>query len=179
MKKLLWSVFEVAETIVIAVVAVFIVRSFIAQPFLVSGSSMEPSFNNGNYLLVDELTYNLRNPERGEVVVFKYPKDPNTYFIKRIIGLPGETVMIKNGQVEISNAGKLQDLLEPYISEKANTADFEKKLGPDEYFVMGDNRNFSFDSRSWGPLPKGDLIGVVRFRLWPFNEAMAFTPPSY
>lgn len=179
MKKLFWSVFEVAETIIIAVVAVFIVRSFIAQPFLVSGSSMEPSFNNGNYLLVDEFTYNLRNPERGEVVVFKYPKDPNTYFIKRIIGLPGETVRIKDGQVEILSGTKIQDLQEQYISEKSNTGDFEKKLGPDEYFVMGDNRNFSFDSRSWGPLPKEDLIGVVRFRLWPFNEAMAFTPPTY
>ncbi|TSA44147.1 signal peptidase I [bacterium] len=179
MKKLLWSVFEVAETIIIAVVAVFIVRSFIAQPFLVSGSSMEPSFNNGNYLLVDELTYNLRNPERGEVVVFKYPKDPNTYFIKRIIGLPGETVRIKDGRVEISSGTKVQDLQEQYIREESNTADFENKLGPDEYFVMGDNRNFSFDSRSWGPLPKEDLIGVVRFRLWPFNEAMAFTAPTY
>ncbi len=179
MKKVLWSVFEVAETIVIAVVAVFVVRSFIAQPFLVSGSSMEPSFNNGNYLLVDELTYRLRNPERGEVVVFKYPNDPSTFFIKRVIGLPGETVKIKDDQVEIYKDGKTQVLSESYILQKTDVADFEKTLGPDEYFVMGDNRNFSFDSRSWGPLPKNDLVGVVRFRLWPFNEAMAFTPPSY
>ncbi len=179
MKKVLWSVFEVAETIVIAVVAVFVVRSFIAQPFLVSGSSMEPSFNNGNYLLVDELTYRLRNPERGEVVVFKYPNDPSTFFIKRVIGLPGETVKIKDDQVEIYKDGKTQVLSESYILQKTDVADFEKVLGPDEYFVMGDNRNFSFDSRSWGPLPKNDLVGVVRFRLWPFNEAMAFTPPSY
>ncbi len=179
MKKFLWSVFEVAETIVIAVAAVFVVRTFIAQPFLVSGSSMEPGFNNGNYLLVDELTYRLRNPERGEVVVFKYPKDPNSYFIKRIIGLPGETVKIEDGRVEVLSDGESQVLREPYILQKTNAAYFEKTLGPDEYFVMGDNRNFSFDSRSWGPLPKEDIVGVARFRLWPFNEAMAFTPPAY
>ena len=179
MKKILWSVFEVAETIVIAVVAVFIVRSFIAQPFLVSGSSMEPSFNNGNYLLVDELTYHFRNPERGEVIVFKYPKDPSTFFIKRVIGLPGETVKIENGQVEIYKDGTTQVLQEPYILQKTDVTSFEKTLGAGEYFVMGDNRNFSFDSRSWGPVPEKDLVGVVRFRLWPFNEAMAFTPPSY
>lgn len=179
MKKVLWSVFEVLETVVIAVAAVFIVRSFIAQPFLVSGSSMEPTFNNGNYLLVDELTYDFRNPERGEVIVFKYPNDPNTYFIKRVIGLPGETVKIKDNQIEVVGDDGVRVLREPYIVQKADMADFEKTLGSDEYFVMGDNRNFSFDSRSWGPLPKGDIIGVVRFRLWPFNEAMAFSAPDY
>src|SRR3989344_7637231 len=91
-KNIAWSLFEIAETLVISLVAVFLVRSFVAQPFLVSGSSMEPGFTNGNYLLVYELTYHFRNPERGEVVVFKYPKDPGSFFIKRIIGLPGETV---------------------------------------------------------------------------------------
>lgn len=179
MRKFLWSVFEVAETIIIAVVAVFIVRSFIAQPFLVSGSSMEPGFANGNYLLVDELTYRFRNPERGEVIVFKYPRDPNSYFIKRIIGLPGETVRIQNSQVEIVSGSGIQTLREPYILQKTDASNFEKILGPDEYFMMGDNRNFSFDSRSWGSLPKNEIVGVVRFRLWPFNEAMAFTPPAY
>lgn len=179
MRKLLWSVFEVVETIVIAVVAVFIVRSFIAQPFLVSGSSMEPTFNNGNYLLVDEFTYHFRNPERGEVVVFKYPLDPDSYFIKRIIGLPGETVKIEKGQVEIVNASGVQVLRESYILQKTDISNFKKTLNPGEYFVMGDNRNFSFDSRSWGSLPKDDVVGVVRFRLWPFNKAMAFTPPAY
>jgi signal peptidase I len=179
MKKLLWSLFEIAETIVIAVAAVFVVRSFIAQPFLVSGSSMEPTFSNGNYLLVDELTYRFREPERGEVVVFRYPQDTSSYFIKRIIGLPGETVEVKNGQVDILKNGVSQVLREPYVLQRAATADFSKTLGSDEYFVMGDNRSFSFDSRSWGPLPKDDVVGMVRFRLWPVSEAMAFTPPSY
>jgi signal peptidase I len=179
MKKVLWSVFEVLETVVIAVAAVFIVRSFIAQPFLVSGSSMEPTFNNGNYLLVDELTYDFRSPERGEVIVFKYPNDPNTYFIKRVIGLPGETVSIKNNQIDVTGKDGTQILHESYIVQKTDMADSVRTLGNDEYFVMGDNRNFSFDSRNWGPLPKGDIVGVVRFRLWPFNEAMAFSAPSY
>jgi signal peptidase I len=179
MKKALWSVFEIVQTIVIAVAAVFIVRSFIAQPFLVSGSSMEPTFSNGNYLLVDELTYRFREPERGEVVVFKYPQDPSSYFIKRIIGLPGETVEVTNGKVEILKDGAPLVLSEPYIIQKNGAADFSKTLGSGEYFVMGDNRNFSFDSRSWGPLPKDDMVGVVRFRLWPVSEAMAFTPPAY
>lgn len=179
MKKFLWSVFEVLETVIIAVAAVFIVRSFIAQPFLVSGSSMEPTFSNGNYLLIDELTYNFREPERGEVVVFKYPRDPNTYFIKRIIGLPGETLKVENNTIQITNEKGVQVIHEPYLTQNADINDFKKTLGQDEFFVMGDNRNFSFDSRSWGSLPKDDIVGVVRFRLWPFNEAMAFAAPIY
>ena len=179
MRKILWSVFEVAETVVIAVVAVFVVRSFVAQPFLVSGSSMEPSFQNGNYLLIDELTYRFREPERGEVVVFKYPNDPSSYFIKRVIGLPGETVKIRNGKVEIYSGSAVKFLDEYYINSGAPAGDLEKTLGVGECFVMGDNRDFSFDSRNWGPLPKSDLVGVVRFRLWPFNEAKAFSAPIY
>ncbi|MEK7626846.1 MAG: signal peptidase I [Patescibacteria group bacterium] len=180
MKKILWSIFEVAETVIIAVVAVFIVRSFITQPFLVSGSSMEPSFKNGNYLLVDELTYRFRAPERGEVVVFKYPNDTNSYFIKRIIGLPGEMVRTGGGQVEVlKKDGKTIALDESYVSRESQGAEMEKTLAAGEYFVMGDNRDFSFDSRNWGPLPEDDLVGVVRFRLWPFNEAMAFSAPAY
>ena len=88
MKKFLWSFFEVIETVIIAVVAVVLVRMFIVQPFVVSGASMEPSFYNGNYLLVDELTYRFREPERGEVIVFRYPGDEKSFYIKRIIGLP-------------------------------------------------------------------------------------------
>ena len=95
------------ETVAIAIVAVFLVRTFVAQPFLVSGSSMEPNFMNGNYLLVDEMTYDFRAPERGEVIVFRYPKDTSVYFIKRIIGLPGETVSINDGIVTITSSTNL------------------------------------------------------------------------
>ncbi|MCL4400273.1 signal peptidase I [Patescibacteria group bacterium] len=179
MKKIFWSLLEMLETVAIAVAAVILVRTFVAQPFLVSGSSMEPTFMNGDYLLVDELTYHLRQPERGEVIVLKYPKDPSSYFIKRIIGLPGETVIIKNGIVSILDNGKNLVLNEPYVDQKMATTNFEETLGPNEYFVMGDNRNFSYDSRSWGPVPSNDVVGMVRLRLWPLQTAMAFGAPNY
>ncbi len=179
MKKFLWSLFEMVETVAIAVVAVLLVRSFVTQPFLVSGSSMEPTFNNGNYLLVDELTYDFRAPVRGEVIVFKYPNDTSTYFIKRVIGLPGETVVIKDGIVSVKNKSGVEVLHEPYVMGQTTSPSMQRTLAAGEYFVMGDNRNFSFDSRSWGPVPSKDIVGVVRFRLWPLNEAMAFSAPTY
>ncbi len=179
MKKILWSFLEVVETLVIAVVAVFLVRNFIAQPFLVSGSSMEPSFSDGNYLLIDELTYRFRPPERGEVVVFRYPLDRRAFYIKRVIGLPGERVVIENGEVSVMKDGEELDLKEAYLPVDVTRGSFDVTLSGSEYFVMGDNRNFSFDSRSWGSLSGEDIVGVVRFRLWPVNEAMAFTAPAY
>ena len=179
MRKILWSFLEVTETLVIAVVAVFLVRNFIAQPFLVSGSSMEPNFSDGNYLLIDELTYQFREPERGEVVVFRYPLDRRAFYIKRVIGLPGEQVVIENGEVSIMKDGKKLDLNESYLPVDITRGRFDVTLGNSEYFVMGDNRNFSFDSRSWGSLSEEDIIGVVRLRLWPVNEVMAFSVPNY
>lgn len=181
MRKVLKGILEMLETIVIAGVAVYLVRSYIMQPFLVSGDSMLPTFRSGDYLLVDELSYRFRDPQRGEVIVLKYPKNENVYFIKRVIGLPGETVIIKNGVVSIKDKfGNKIDLKEPYVSIKDDRIDqFEKTLGPDEYFVMGDNRNFSYDSRNWGVLPKKDIIGVVRLRLWPLTSVMAFSAPQY
>ncbi len=179
MRKVLWSILEMLETIAIAVAAVILVRTFVAQPFLVSGSSMIPTFQNGDYLLVDELTYHFRAPERGEVIVLKYPKDPSEYFIKRVIGLPGETVIIQSGHVTVVDQGKKIVLNEPYIDQPMVAQSFTETLGPNEYFVMGDNRNYSYDSRSWGPVPSSDIVGVVRLRLWPIQTAEAFGAPSY
>jgi signal peptidase I len=179
MKKLLWSFLEVIETLVIAVVAVFLVRNFIAQPFLVSGSSMEPNFLNGNYLLVDELTYRFREPQRGEVVVFRYPLDRRAFYIKRIVGLPGERVVIEDDRVLVIRDGEEVVLNEQYLLSSGTRGQFDVTLDNQEYFVMGDNRNFSFDSRSWGPLSEEDIIGVARLRLWPVNQVMAFSAPSY
>lgn len=179
MRKVLWSILEMLETIAIAVAAVILVRTFVAQPFLVSGSSMIPTFQNGDYLLVDELTYHFRAPERGEVIVLRYPKDPSEYFIKRVIGLPGETVIVQSGHVTIVDQGKKIVLNEPYIDQPMVTQNFSETLGPNEYFVMGDNRNYSYDSRSWGPVPSSDIVGVVRLRLWPIQTAQAFGAPSY
>ncbi len=179
MKKLLWSFFELAETIVIALAIVLVVRTFVFQPFLVVGSSMEPTFNGGNYLLVDELTYRFRPPERGEVVVFKSPVDKSSYYIKRIIGLPGEHIKIQDGKVFIYENNKLKSVQENYIINPRLTEQEDIVLGPDEYFVMGDNRGFSFDSRSWGPLDDKFIVGLVRLRLWPITQAMAVGKPVY
>lgn len=179
MKKTIWAFFEIIETVAIAVVAVVLVRSVVVQPFVVSGASMEPSFYNGNYLLVDELTYRFRSPERGEVIVFKYPGDHKSFYIKRIIGLPGEKIVLEKGKISVYKDGEKKTLDEIYLSSKYTSGAFEITLSNNEYFVMGDNRNFSFDSRSWGPLNRDDMIGVVRLRLWPVNEVMAFSTPTY
>ncbi len=180
MKAFFWSLFEVVETIVIAVVAVVLVRAFVAQPFLVSGTSMEPGFQNGDYLLVDEVAYRFREPARGEVMVFKYPGDPHQYYIKRVIGLPGERVVIDGKTVTVyGKDGSTQVLKEPYVARMMNSDKSEFTVKQGEYFMMGDNRDFSFDSRRWGALPASDIIGLVRFRLWPIDKAMAFGAYAY
>ncbi len=182
MRRFFASLLEVVEVAVIAIAAVFIVRHYLVQPFLVSGESMVPNFHNGDYLLIDELTYRLRQPERGEVIVFRYPGNESTYFIKRIVGLPGERVKIEDGKVMISN-GEHPDgmpLKEDYLGPNGdNTSHIDVTLGPDQYYMLGDNRPYSFDSRRWGPLPKKDIIGIARFRLWPATQATVFQAPSF
>lgn len=167
-KESFWK--ELVKLIVIAVVIVIPFRLFIAQPFVVDGASMDPTFEDGQYLIVDELTYQFNNPERGSVLIFKYPKDPKKYFIKRVIGLPGETILLEKGKVTIINTENPDGLTldEPYIRYKrADTATFV--LGEGEYFVMGDNRAGSADSRFWGPVPEQNIIGRPIFRLWPLS----------
>jgi len=179
MRNKFLSFLEVAETVVIAIAAVVLIRVFIAQPFLVRGASMEPTFRNGDYLLVDELTYRLRSPARGEVIVFRDPFDADSFYIKRVIGLPGEKVVVKGGRIVVYKGGKKVELHEDYIRSSLAGADEEITLGGNEYFVVGDNRGFSFDSRDWGPLDGDNIVGLARLRLWPFSEAMAITTPVY
>lgn len=182
MRQFFLSLWEILEVILIAAATVFLIRSFLVQPFLVSGASMEPSFYNSDYLLVDEITYRFREPERGEVVVFKSPTAINTYFIKRLVGLPGERVSVKNGEVRIypKSDDNFFVLKENYLEPDIKTfGDFDVKLKNGQYFVLGDNRNFSFDSRSWGPLDGNRMVGLVRLRLWPLNKVMAFEAPIY
>jgi len=165
---------------IIAIVTVFIVRNFLVQPFLVSGASMEPTFSSGDYLLIDELAYRFRNPERGEVVVFKYPGNENVYYIKRIIGLPGERLIFKDGKVQVFNQENSRGFfLEESYLPPLSTFGQEVTLREGEYFVLGDNRTYSSDSRSWGPLSRKEIVGIVRFRLWPFNKVIAVEKPSY
>jgi signal peptidase I len=182
MKSFFYAFWEIIEVVLVAIIAVFVIRNFLVQPFLVSGDSMRPNFSSGDYLLVDEISYRFREPERGEVIVFKYPGDEKTYYIKRIIGLPEERISIKDGQITIFNGQNPNGFVpdEGYLPEMTMTdGDEEVILGSGEYFVMGDNRNYSFDSRKWGNLQKAEIIGLVRLRLWPFNEVMAFEKPIY
>lgn len=182
MKRFFVSVIEVAEVAVVAVAAVFLIRSFLVQPFLVSGASMSPNFSNGDYLLVDELTYRFRLPERGEVMVFRSPNDESVFFIKRVVGLPGERVAVKDGAVSIVNADHPDGfaLEERYLPRGLTTGGaVTVALGPDQYFVLGDNRQYSFDSRTWGALKRNEIVGLVRVRLWPPGAIQAFAAPQY
>lgn len=166
---------EVIKILIISLAIVLPIRYFIAQPFIVRGASMEPNFEDREYLVVDELSYYLRAPQRGEVVVFHYPKDPGQFFIKRIIGLPGEHVVIKNGRVSIINPQDPKGVLidEPYLSppNRPTYPDMEITLPQGQYFVLGDNRDFSSDSRIWGELPRSLLVGRVLLRAWPLGRA--------
>ena len=149
----------------------FIIRFYIAEPFLVSGASMEPNFETNDYLIVDELTYKIEAPQRGDVVVLVPPPEPDKYFIKRIVGLPGERLLVDGNQITIYNKENPDGFLlnEPYVKFGSDKVS-DKTLGPDEYFVMGDNRSVSYDSRSWGILPRNKIIGKALVRLYPFQK---------
>lgn len=166
---------EIATFLVLAVLIVLPIRFFIAQPFVVEGESMFPTFDSADYLIVDQLTYHFSDPERGDVVVFRYPNDPSVFYIKRIIGLPGETVSIDRGVVTIQKTdGSILTLTEPYVVAEDATYTQRTSLGNEQFFVMGDNRPRSSDSRSWGPLPKDEIMGRAFARLIPAGEASMF-----
>ncbi len=166
----------------IALLVVIPIRTFIAQPFIVSGSSMVPTFENRQYLIVDEISYRFNDPKRGDVIVFKYPKDTSLYFIKRIIGLPGETVHIEGSTITIKNKENPEGFVldETYVKNKSENK-IDITLAPDEYYVMGDNRSASSDSRVWGTLPRKLIVGRAYVRLFPFS-AIGILPgehPNY
>ncbi len=161
---------ELIEILLVAAIAVGVV-AFIAQPFRVQGASMTPNFFSGDYVLVDKVSYYFRSLNRGEVIVFENPENESEYFIKRVVGLPGEGIIISGGEVYIN--GKL--LKEGYLpQEQSSSGEADFILGEDEYFVMGDNRLQSRDSRSWGPLKRDEVVGLVRVRFWPPNELSVF-----
>lgn len=170
-KKQLKNFWDLISFAVIALAIVIPIRMWIVQPFVVSGISMFPTFENGEYLIIDEISYILGDAKRGDVVVFRYPKDPSRFFIKRIIGMPNEKIVIQDGVVTIFNEENKNGftLDEPYINEQFSTNKIEITKD-DEYFVMGDNRNRSSDSRSWGVLPEKNLIGRALVRLLPLKN---------
>ncbi len=170
---------ELIEFALIAILVVVPFRMFIAQPYIVNGASMNPTFKGGEYLIVDQITYRFEEPKRGSVIIFKYPKDPDWYFIKRVIGLPSETIKIESGKVKIINEENPEGfaLSEDYIEFEKNE-NFSITLEGDEYFVMGDNRLGSADSRIWGPLPKENIVGRPVARLFPLNK-ISFFPGNH
>ncbi|OGZ36627.1 MAG: signal peptidase I [Candidatus Portnoybacteria bacterium RIFCSPLOWO2_12_FULL_39_9] len=178
MKKFFIFIWEIVKIVVISLAIIIPIRYYLVQPFFVRGASMEPNFDNGEYLVVDELSYRLREPERGEVIVFKFPKDPSQYYIKRIIGLPKETVEVKNNQVIIYSQefpeGLVLDESAYLINGQYIWGDVKMVLGENEYFVLGDNRGASSDSRQWGLLSSKNIIGRVWVRAWPFDKAEVF-----
>jgi signal peptidase I len=164
--------------IVLIVVVVIPIRLFVISPFIVDGASMHPTFKHLDYLVVNELLYYFAAPARGEVVVFRYPAEPSTFYIKRIVGLPGEKVSINHGIVSITTSeGATFALTEPYLVNEDATYTKSVTLREDEYFVMGDNRPNSSDSRAWGPLPRKNIVGRVDLRLLPVAHA-GFFPGS-
>ena len=161
---------DLLKFVVIAAAIILPVRFFIAQPFIVSGESMSPTFENGQYLIIDELSYRLHPPARGDVAIFRYPKNPSEFFIKRIIGMPGEAVLLQNNVLTITAAdGTTERLNEPYVNNQGNGGPAEYLVPDGEYFVMGDNRRESSDSRVWGFLPARNIVGRAFVRLLPIS----------
>lgn len=169
-----WS--EIIRFSVIALIVVIPIRIFIAQPFIVSGASMDPTFANGQYLIVDQLSYRFEKPERGDVIIFRYPRDPSKYFIKRIIALPGETISIDGNTITIINDEHPEgfELNEFYVETMRPDTVLEEDLNAEQYFVMGDNRDFSSDSRVWGALPSDLIVGRAYLRLLPADALGVF-----
>lgn len=171
---------EVIKVVIVAAVIIVPIRYFLVQPFFVRGSSMEPTFQDGEYLIIDQLSYRLRDPRRGEVIVFRFPDNRSQFFIKRIIGLPGDTVTITGGQVVIENQDYQQGALlneAGYLAPELRTGgQVTLNLAEDEYFVLGDNRFSSSDSRVWGALTRGDIIGRTLLRAFPFDRFTLFDP---
>lgn len=176
---------ELIKVFLLAMVIIVPIRYFLVQPFFVRGASMEPNFYDGEYLVVDELSYFLRDAQRGEVIVFRFPQNRSQFFIKRIIGLPGETVRVNNGRVEIINedfpAGVVLDEAQ-YLPEDMRTGgQIRVELGEKEYFVLGDNRPASSDSRSWGVLREDDVVGRAWLRAFPIDRlgVINFSRPGF
>ncbi len=171
---------EILQIMVIAAAIVIPIRIFLIKPFIVKGASMEPNFHDDEYLIVDEISYHFRDVKRGDVVVFRPPNNPGQNYIKRVIGLPGETVEILEGTIRISNSefpnGTI--LREDYLNEYTHGRQ-KVTLGLDEYYVLGDNRDASLDSRKIGAIPSKDIIGKVWIRGLPLDKAGAIKTPEY
>jgi signal peptidase I len=181
-KSALRFLFELLQIAAISLAIIIPVRYFLIQPFYVKGASMEPNFFDHEYLIIDELSFRLRSPERGEIVVFRYPNDPRQFFIKRVVGLPGETVEIAEGVVKIFNDGFPNGFILPedeYLRSEFTSTNRTMTLKENEYFVLGDNRASSLDSRFFGPVHEDGIVGRVWLRGWPLDRWKIFEKPAY
>jgi signal peptidase I len=187
-------ILEIIKIIVLAFIIIVPIRVFLFQPFFVQGASMEPNFEDGQYLIINEFGFketdialgshsiwdikSFRELDRQHPIVFRYPVDPKKFFIKRVIGLPGEKVKIENGEITIFNSeypnGFVLDEKEYIPATTKTKGDMTVTLKDNQYYVLGDNRSFSSDSRSWGPVPKEDIIGEVFLRAWPLDKMSVF-----
>lgn len=171
---------ELIKVVAISLAIIIPIRAYVAQPFYVEGASMEPNFYNKEYLIVDEISYRFSDPERGEVIIFRPPNNYSVYYIKRIIGLPGETVEIINNQIKIYNTENPEGFIldeSKYLDEENFTTMEERKypaISSDEYFVLGDNRQNSMDSRRFGMIKRSNIKGQVFLRALPFNRFTIF-----
>jgi signal peptidase I len=173
---------EIVKVLVIAAAIVIPVRYFLIQPFYVKGASMEPTFHDNEYLIIDRLSYRLHDVRRGDVVVINNPHDLSEYFIKRVIGLPKEKVEIRDGVITLYTPDQPSGfrLDEAYLPEGRTTSgDTAVTLSDEQYYVLGDNRPASLDSRSFGPIPASEIIGRAWIRAWPFSNFMIFRSPLY
>lgn len=171
---------ELVRVAVLAGITVGLIRYFIFKPFYVEGQSMEPTYSESQYLIIDEITYRFHEPKRGEVIVLRSPTVEKEFYLKRIIGLPGDQIKVENNKVIIYNTQNPRGILleEKYLTEPTpGVANYT--LGSDEYFVMGDNRDASFDSRRFGPIKRKAIVGRTWFRGWPLNKITLFEPPAY
>lgn len=172
---------EIIQIVAVAAAIIIPVRYFLIQPFYVKGASMEPEFYDHEYLIIDELSYRLGDPERGEIIVFRYPRDPSEFFIKRVIGLPGENVVVNDGRITITNEAHPEGvkLDETYLDVQFSAGHKEIQLADDEYFVLGDNRDASLDSRSFGAVKRELIVGKVWLRGLPLTKVTFFAAPDY
>lgn len=173
---------ELLQVAAISLAIIIPVRYFLVQPFYVKGASMEPNFFDHEYLIIDEVSYRVREPIRGDIVVFKYPNDPKQFFIKRVIGLPNETVEIADGHVRIYNDDHPNGFLldeTSYLDQDFTAGTLTVTLKADEYFLMGDNRSSSLDSRIFGPVKQEAIVGRVWLRGYPLDRWKYFEAPAY
>lgn len=181
-KRAVAAFFDFLQGIVVVLAILVMIYLFIMSPQEINGASMEPNFHNGEYILTNKILYKFRSPKRGDVVIFKSPRNKEIDFIKRIIGLPGDTVMLRNNTFYVNDQPVEEPYLEPEVTIFGGSflKEGESTIVPEGmYFVVGDNRPHSSDSREFGPVALEDFIGVAIFRYWPFSEMGTLPHPSY